>query len=194
MTTPFQGAMRLPIPLLALLAAAGCSDSSSGGPAGLGPAAAPPPPAPASAAAGSNPAIAEIMVKMAKGPGSLTSVLGKELKEEQPPWETIQPRAKELAELATALGRQEPKKGSMDSWSKQTSAYAASAAKLDQAVQDKDREAARQAHSALANSCMGCHREHRAMGRGMGGPGFPGRGGPGGRPPGGGPPGGPPPG
>src|SRR5262249_24912132 len=50
-------------------------------------------------------------------------------------------------------------------------------------AQAKDKDAALAAHTQITNSCMSCHREHRAMGPG-------GRGGMGGGPPGFGPPGG----
>ena len=43
------------------------------------------------------------MVTLAKGPNSLTPVLGKELNEGQPAWETIQGQAKEYARLAAEM-------------------------------------------------------------------------------------------
>jgi hypothetical protein len=150
--------------------------------------------------------IRQIMGKLAKGPTSLTPVIGGELKQDPPPWETIQGQAKEYAVLASELGKHDPPKGSKESWAKLTSDYAGSAGDLDKAAQQMDKAAALVAHDQLSNACNACHREHRAMGPGMGGPpgGFPGgprpggfRGGPppGGPPPGGFPgPGGPPPG
>jgi hypothetical protein len=133
------------------------------------------------------------MTRLAKGPNSLTPVLGKELGEESPPWETIQGQAKEYAESAAALGKLEPPLGSKESWAKQTAAFAASAEDLHRAAEAKHRAAALTAHDQLKNSCTGCHGEHRR--KGPGGMGGPPRGVPGGPPPGGGsPPGGPPPG
>jgi cytochrome c556 len=148
---------------------------------------------------GGAPGIRQIMGKVAKGPNSLNALLGAELKEASPPWETIQTQTKEYAQLAKELGTYDPPKGSKESWSKQTAAYAETAADLDKAAQAKDKDAAVAAHGELSNSCMACHREHRG-GPGRGGPGMmggppgfrpggpPPGGGPGGLPPGGNPP------
>jgi hypothetical protein len=137
------------------------------------------------------------MVKLTKGPNSLTPVIGKELETDPPPWETIQAQTKEYAKLAEALGLNDPPKGTRESWATLTADFAATAAELDKAAQARDEDAALAAHGKLEVSCMSCHREHRRMGPGMGGPpgrgpgGFPG-GPPPGRPPGGPPPGAPP--
>src|SRR5262249_41272608 len=108
------------------------------------------------------------------------------LKEAEPPWETIQPQAHEYSEQAAALGQYDPPKGAKESWQKLAVEFAANAAELDKAAQAKDKDAALEAHSELANSCMACHREHRRMGPGRGGMGPPpgaGSGGPPGAPP-----------
>jgi hypothetical protein len=140
------------------------------------------------------------MTKLTKGPNSLTPVIEKELNSDAPPWETIQGQTKEFAQLAAAMGKNTPPKGHMESWEKLTSAYTEWASDLDAAAQAKSKDAALEAHGKLAGSCMACHREHREMRKGGGGPpgfgppgGPPGFGPPGG-PPGSGPPGGPPPG
>ena len=156
--------------------------------AGEGPGNGPSPPvggAMATGGAESSPGIKQIMVRLTKGPTSLTPILGDELKQAEPAWETIQGQTKEYAQLAAEMGKYDPPKGSKESWTKLASAYAESAADLDKSARAKDKEAALAAHGQITNSCMACHREHRAMGPGMGGP-------PGGMR--GGPPGGPPPG
>jgi hypothetical protein len=161
-----------------LLFAGGCHDSGTDGPGNV--------PAPEGGGKSSR-EIKDIMTKLAKGPNSLTPVLGNELKADPPAWETIQGQTKEYAQLAGELVKYNPPKGSKESWTKWTGEYSASASELDKAAQAKDKDAALEAHGKIANSCMACHREHRMMGPGMGGP----RGGMG---PGGPPPGGPPPG
>lgn len=147
----------------------------------------------------SNPEIRTIMVKLNKGPSALGMQIGQSLKAEKPAWDTIQPQAKEYAQLAGDLVKHEPAKGSKDSWSKLSAKYAELATELDKAAQAKDKDAATAAHEDLSASCMACHRQHRGGPGGGMGPGMMGRpgggrpGGPGGgRPPGG--PGGPPPG
>ena len=135
------------------------------------------------------------MGKLGRGPNSLTDVIGKELQQEPPPWETIQGHAKEYSDSASELGQFDPPKGEKESWTKLAAMFADTAAELDKAAMAKDKQAAGVAHDQLKNSCNDCHKEHRRMGRAGGGPGGfgPPRSGPGGAPPGGGP-GGPPPG
>jgi hypothetical protein len=193
MRTPRRWAGMLPLPLMGLMVLGGCSDGADQG-KGQSPSAEAPP------AAKSSPKVKEIMVKLTKGPNSLTPVIGKGLNEAQPAWETLQPQTKEYAQLASEMGQYDPPKGSKESWAKQTLAYAEMATEMDRATQAKDKDAALAAHTQITNSCMACHREHRMMGPGRGGPpgGRPGFGPPGGGPggPGDGPggPGGPPPG
>jgi cytochrome c556 len=95
----------------------------------------------------------------------LTPVLGKALEAPEPAWETIQKQTREFAELAAALGKNTPPRGSKESWEKLTSAYAAAAAGLDRAAQGKDRDAALTAHRQLEGSCKACHNAHRMGGR-----------------------------
>jgi hypothetical protein len=153
-------------------------------PLGFGPGPAPPPGGMAAEPIGAKPSIRQIMGKLTKGPGSLTAVIGNELKADPPAWDTIAPQTQEYTRLAAAMGDNTPPKGSADSWKRLTTDFAGSAESLSKAAQAKDREAALEAHGVLANSCNACHREHRRGpgGMGMGGP-------PMGGPPMGGPPG-----
>lgn len=181
MAKSWRGAVVLLHALVVLLALGGCAEDTTGGPPPGHPRGGPGAGGPA---AKSNPAIKEIMGKVAKGPQSLTGLIGKELAADPPPWDTIQPQAKELATLAASMRDLEPAIGSKESWAEQTSAYTAEATTLAKAAEDKDLEAARDAHGTLSRSCMACHRAHRAGGPGMGKGGFGPRGGRGGRPPG----------
>ena len=74
-----------------------------------------------------NPAVKRIMVKLAKGPDSLTARIGKELNETPPPWDTIQAQSKDYVLESGELAKQEPKKGSKESWAKLTAALIESA-------------------------------------------------------------------
>jgi hypothetical protein len=185
----FRGALALPILLAVPLAAGGCGESTNEArtdkaPPGVAGTPAPPPGEPSEAApipdvtqgTGASPTIKEIMTKLTKGPNSLTPVIGKELKEGNPPWETVQSQTKEFVQLASAMTGNDPPKGHKSSWEKLTSAYAEWATELDKAAQAKDKDAALEAHGKLAGSCMACHREHREMRKGMGGPPGSGRG------------------
>jgi hypothetical protein len=183
--------------LTALLLASGCeegdgADQVAQSPPGAGGGASLPP------------GIRQIMTKLAKGPKALTSVIGNELNQNPPPWETIQGQTKEYSQSASEMGKYDPPGGTMESWIKLTTAFAESAAELDKAAIAKNKETAMVAHDQLKNSCNACHMQHRGMrairpggpqgfgpGRGPGGP--PPAGGPGAPPPASGP-GGPPPG
>ncbi len=175
--------------------AAGCGED--GGP---GSAMDPPPNGPGpDGGGGRSPGIKRIMVKLAKGPQSLTPVIGNELNADPIPWEALQTQTKEYSQSAAELAQYDPPKGAQESWTKLCGAFADSAAELAKAAAARNKETALVAHDQLKNSCNACHQEHRRMGRGGGGgpPGFgPGpRGGPGAPPPGPGgaspPPGGP---
>ena len=174
----------------ALVMAGGCGEGDGQDQGG------PPPPgvavAPGGAGPGS-PGIKQIMIKLAKGPNSLTPLIGNELNQDPPPWETIQGQTKEYAQSASDLSKYTPRKGSKESWTTLAKAFADLATQLDQAAVAKNKDAAKTAHDQLKNSCNACHQQHRQMGpRGGGGPGgFGPRGGPGGPPPGGMPPDGP---
>jgi hypothetical protein len=133
---------------------------------------------------GPNSPVHEVMVKLFKGQPSLNEAIGRELSSDSPPWDSIQPQAKEIAQLTASLVRYDPRRGTKESWTKHTASFSETGASLASAAEHKDKTAALAAHGALSKSCMACHREHKG-----------GRGGPGGmmRPPGGfGPPGGPP--
>jgi hypothetical protein len=143
-----------------------------------------------------SPGIRQIMIKLARGPNALTSLIGNELGQNPPPWETIQGQTKEYAQSASELGKYEPRRGAKESWVKLTTAFAESAAELDRAATAKNKETAMVAHDQIKNSCNACHQQHRGMGGGgrVGPPGSGPAGGPGGPPAGrqgGPPPGGP---
>lgn len=117
--------------------------------------------------------IGEIMSKLAKGPQSLTKQIGNELKTDPTPWDTIQPQAKEYAELASKMSKYDPPKGDKESWLKLTGTFSKTATDLDRSAEAKDKPTALAAHQALENSCKACHDAHRAGRGGPGGMGMP---------------------
>ena len=120
---------------------------------------------------GSPSPIGQIMAKLTRGPQSLTSVIGQELKSDSPPWDQLQSQTKEYVELASSMAKHDPPKGSKESWAKLAGEFANSAAALEKAAQAKDKDAAVAAHQSLSNSCMACHQQHRAGPGGFGPPG-----------------------
>ena len=146
--------------LSALLALAGCGDAPEGGP-------------PSAPLDGPPTSIRQVMGRLAKGPGSLTPILGDELKLDPPAWDLIDEQSHEFVALAAAMAGMKPPKGSAESWAAQTKLYAEMAAELDNAAHAHDKAAALAAHGRLKGSCMACHAEHkgsRGMGPGPGGP------------------------
>ncbi len=179
-----------------LSSAIGCADDEGGAaaggpgaPVGGGPAMGGPPGAGPAGKGGRNATLERIMSTLAKGPNSMTPVLGKDLAVDKPDWDVIQGLTKEYARLAGQMGAETPPRGTPESWAKLTGEFAAAAETMNKAAIAKDKAAALAAHQNISNSCKACHQEHRPMGRG--GRGGPGMGGP---PPGGPGMGGPPPG
>jgi len=141
-----------------------------------GPAPAQASPAPeGKAKAGASTPLREIMIKVGRGPKSLTPTIERALREDEPAWDKIGEKTRELMALVALAAKYDPPRGSKESWTKRTSSFAESVAVLDRAVQGKDKGAALAAHEVVSNSCMACHREHR---RRMGPPGGGGPGGP----------------
>ncbi|MHB1424639.1 MAG: hypothetical protein ACYC3I_15835 [Gemmataceae bacterium] len=122
--------------------------------------------------------IFEIMTKLGRGPQSLTNVIGRELSEEPvPPWDKIQPQAKEYAQLAASISKYDPPKGDKESWQRLSASFSRTATDLEHAAEKKDKKSALAAHEALNTSCKECHNAHkggpqRGFGppRGSGGP------------------------
>src|SRR5260370_36134017 len=77
--------------------------------------------------------IKDIMKKL-NSPTGLQPNLGKELKDDEPSWDDIQKETKELASLAAALAKNDPPKGSKESWTKLTKTDADNAKALDDAA------------------------------------------------------------
>jgi cytochrome c556 len=108
-----------------------------------------------------NPTVKDIMTRAHKGSTSVLTMLGRELKAEEPDWPDVQKQTKELLTLGTSLGKNEPPKGSKESWQRLTQQYVRSAEALDKAAQDKDRAVAMATRLRIAGSCAACHKAHR---------------------------------
>jgi hypothetical protein len=108
-----------------------------------------------------DPTIKEIMTKAHKGGDSLIQTVGKELKAGDPDWADIQKKTKQLVELGTSLGKNEPPKGEQKSWEKLTKQYLENAKALNTAVEKKDKKDALAAHKKLTGMCATCHKAHK---------------------------------
>jgi hypothetical protein len=104
--------------------------------------------------------VKDVMKKAHAGPNSLLANIGKDLKDEDPDWSDIQKETKELVDLVTALGKNDPPKGDKESWQTMTKAYLDKVKALDAAAQKKDKATAQSSHAKLKDSCNACHKAH----------------------------------
>jgi len=118
-------------------------------------------------ASGGNLSVRAIMTRLTKGPQSLGSTIGNELKGDAPAWDALQEQTKEYLDLAKAMSAQGPPRGSKESWTTLTTAFAETAQNLDQSVRAKNKEAAITSHELLSSSCMACHQAHRGGQKGF---------------------------
>jgi cytochrome c556 len=109
------------------------------------------------------PTIEDIMQKVNKRKGGLHSEVGDALKASPVDWAKVQTDTKQYSAMADFLGKNDPPKGSKQSWEKLTGTYAADAKALNAAAEKKDKAAAQTTWAKLSKECMGCHRAHREM-------------------------------
>jgi hypothetical protein len=114
---------------------------------------------------GRNSPVRKIMSRLDRGPEALHKVIDQDLKAGTTPWDSLQAKTKEYAELAAELSKLEPARGSKESWEKLTADFATAATELDSAVKAKDLDKAKDAYKDLnPGKCKACHEEHRQMG------------------------------
>ena len=107
------------------------------------------------------PTTKEIMKKLHGGNDALLKATQTKLKAGTVDWDAVQTDSKTIKELGEAMGKNEVKKGTKESWEKLTKAYADTATKLSEAAEKKDKAAATQSLTKLGGSCMACHRVHK---------------------------------
>jgi len=174
MTVSSRHALRLVVLLTCPALALGCQGNSSSDPVAQPPTAGPPGPGRwGPPGGGGDSKMKEIMVRIGRGPDSLSSALDRELNAEPPAWEKVEPLATEYATLAPGLEKLTPSKGSKESWAKLCAEFTAAATDLGKSAKARDAASARAAQQTLKNSCNTCHREHRGGPGGRGRPGGP---------------------
>jgi hypothetical protein len=103
------------------------------------------------------PNIKDVMHKV-NDKGALKDMLAANIKGAK--WDDVASGAKELIPLAKAMSKDKPPKGTEESWTKFTTAYAKAAEDLEKAAGDKDATKAGAALKTIA-TCAGCHMAHR---------------------------------
>lgn len=84
-----------------------------------------------------------------------------EMDKEEPDWELIGNRSRELVRAGNLLSLNTPPKGSAESWEKLTSLYIARATVLTDAAERKDKDEGRVVARRLQSMCASCHRAHK---------------------------------
>ena len=118
---------------------------------------------PAGAADATTPTIDAIMKKVNGKNGLHRKGLPDALKATPVDWANVQKQTKEYADLAGALGKNDPPKGDKASWEKLTKSYADSAKELFTAAEKKDKDTITSVQGKIGRTCMNCHKAHREM-------------------------------
>jgi cytochrome c556 len=106
------------------------------------------------------PSISDVMKKV-NGKAGLGKAVGKALTGATVDWDDVQKKTKEIAEQIEFLSKNEPPKGSKESWEKLTKAYAEAVRKLDEAAKKKDKAGVTATQTTIGGSCRSCHTAHR---------------------------------
>ena len=107
------------------------------------------------------PTVKKVMQKLHKGSSSEQKNLGKLAQATPPDWEAISKSTKDFVILGAALAKNDPPKGSKESWKKLTDEYFATAKSLDDAATDKNVDKLKAAQKKMGASCKACHNAHK---------------------------------
>lgn len=105
--------------------------------------------------------VKDIMKRVNKGPESLFPMVRKGLNADNPDWAALQKQAKEIADLAASLGKQDPPRGEKGTWLKFSKEYAESTKAMSDAAQKMDKQGMIGVHGKLTQACSACHNAHR---------------------------------
>jgi cytochrome c556 len=98
-----------------------------------------------------------------KKAGKFGTVLKKQVAASPVEWEEVQKTTEDIAKYGKALGKNEPEKGSKESWKKLTDKFAENTKKLDEAADAKDLDKVKDAQKAIGGSCKSCHDVHKGQ-------------------------------
>jgi cytochrome c556 len=98
-----------------------------------------------------------------KKSGKFSSVLKKQVDASPTNWEELQKTTDEIAKYGKALGKNDPEKGSKDSFKKLADKLADNTKALDDAADSKDLAKVKASQKAIGGSCKACHDAHRGQ-------------------------------
>ena len=76
-------------------------------------------------------------------------------------WEAAGKKTKTWLEAAEDLSKNDPPKGTKESWKEQTAKYVTNVKAVDEAVEKKNIESVTRGLATFNASCMGCHAQHK---------------------------------
>lgn len=76
-------------------------------------------------------------------------------------WEDAQKASAELKKYGEAIGKNDPPKGSKESWAKLTKQFSEQMAAIDTAARKKDAAGVQKAAGEFGKSCKSCHDAHQ---------------------------------
>jgi cytochrome c556 len=95
--------------------------------------------------------------------GKFKSALKKEIEAKPTDWEAIDKTTEDIAKYGKALGKNDPEKGSKDSWKKLSDKFAENTKALHEAADAKDMDKLKASQKAIGGSCKSCHDVHRGQ-------------------------------
>lgn len=102
----------------------------------------------------------KLIMQKAYGDGGICTFIANELRRDEPKWDEIALKSKDLLPLAEELRANPSPKGDREDWERRTQVYLDSAQKLDEAIQMRDKSAALAAQAKMID-CKSCHLAHR---------------------------------
>jgi cytochrome c556 len=97
-----------------------------------------------------------------KGTGKFNTVK-KQVDASPTDWEALQKTTEEIAKNGKALAKNDPEKGSKESWKKLAEKFGENTKALDDAADAKDLKKVKDAQKAIGGSCKACHDAHKGQ-------------------------------
>ena len=98
-----------------------------------------------------------------KKSGKFSSDLKKQIEASPTNWEELQKTTEEIAKYGKALGKNEPEKGSKDSFKKLAGKLGENTKSLHEAAEAKDLGKVQATQKTIQASCKACHSAHRGQ-------------------------------
>ncbi len=98
-----------------------------------------------------------------KKSGKFSSVLKKQVEASPTDWEAIQKTTEEINKYGKVLSKNDPEKGSKESWKKLSEKFGENTKALDDAADAKDLDKVKASQKAIGGSCKACHDAHRGQ-------------------------------